>query len=134
MNAARVPTPQIIDSCDMASQGPKPPRKPDATPMPDTPRIVRPWRLLAVLLLLATAAPGQSHRRPFAPPGTTKKTERIRTFDVQHVRGELTLDTGKSEIRGTVTHTITPLHPKMTTIELDCGSALKVSGVALSPA
>ena len=74
---------------------------------------------------------GTGARRPFAKPGTRRQIERVRTFDVRHIKGELTLDTKKSEIRGTVTHTIAPLHPGLESLALDCGSELKVSRVAV---
>ena len=55
-------------------------------------------------------------------PGRPGKTERIRFFDVKHIKAELTLDTKKREVRGTVTHTLSPLHPYLKQVELDCGS------------
>ena len=39
-------------------------------------------------------------RRPFAKAGTPRRTERIRFFDVKHIKAELTLDTKKREVRG----------------------------------
>src|SRR5262245_12541522 len=69
-------------------------------------------------------------RRPFARPGTPRRTERIRSVDVQHIKAELTLDTQKREVRGTVTHTLRPLHPYLTRLELDCGPKLRVVRVA----
>ena len=68
-------------------------------------------------------------RRPFAKAGTPRQTERIRVIDVKHIKAELTIDTAKREVRGTVTHTVTPLHPYLTQVELDCGPKLKVSKV-----
>ena len=76
-------------------------------------------------------AGGPAARRPFAKPGTARQVERVRTFDVRHIRGELTLDIKKSEIRGTVTHTLVPLHPGLEAVTLDCGAALKVSRVVV---
>jgi aminopeptidase N len=78
-------------------------------------------------------APAAPARRPFAKPGTPRKAERLRFVDVQHIRAELTLDAKKREIRGTVTHTVRPLHPFLNTIELDCGKDLKVTRVTLGP-
>jgi aminopeptidase N len=72
-------------------------------------------------------------RRPFAKPGTPRKTERLRCVDVQHIKAELTLDAKKREVRGTVTHTVRPLHPFLKTLELDCGKDLKVARVTLGP-
>ena len=71
-------------------------------------------------------APG---RRPFAKPGTPRREERIRYFDVKHVKAELTLATKQKEVRGTVTHTLSPLHPYLTRVELDCAPELKVTKV-----
>jgi aminopeptidase N len=82
----------------------------------------------------APASAGTVARRPFAKPGARRQAERVRTFDVRHIKGELTLDTKKSEIRGTVTHTIAPLHPRLDSLTLDCGADLKVSRVAIGPA
>jgi aminopeptidase N len=68
-------------------------------------------------------------RRPFAKAGTPPRTERIRFFDVKHIKAELTIDTHKREVRGVVTHSLAPLHPYLTRVELDCGPKLKVSKV-----
>jgi aminopeptidase N len=72
-------------------------------------------------------------RRPFAKPGTPPKVERIRYVDVKHIKADLTLDAKKREVRGTVTHTLTPLHPYLRAIELDCGPKLHVSRVTVGP-
>ena len=37
----------------------------------------------------APVGPGQA-RKPFAKPGTPRKTERIRSYDVKHIRALLT--------------------------------------------
>ena len=66
-------------------------------------------------------------RRPFAKPGTPRQEERIRYVDVKHVKAELTLATKQKEVRGTVTHTLSPLHPYLTRVELDCAPELKVT-------
>ncbi len=90
--------------------------------------------------LLSTAAwaqnPGRGGRaaptrRPFAKAGTPRQAERIRYFDVKHIKAELTLDTKKREVRGTVTHTLSPLHPYLNQVELDCGPELKVTKVTV---
>ena len=39
------------------------------------------------------------------------------------------MDTKKKEVRGTVTHTLSPLHPFLTRVELDCAPELKVTKV-----
>ncbi|MGP0068383.1 MAG: M1 family aminopeptidase [Isosphaeraceae bacterium] len=76
---------------------------------------------------------GAGGRRPFAKPGTLKQPERIRYIDVKHIKAELTLDIKKKEVSGTVTHTISPLHPYLSRLELDCGSKLKVTKVTVGP-
>jgi aminopeptidase N len=95
--------------------------------------------ILTSFLLVATSANAQppqgdggpAARRPFARPGAARQAERVRTFDVKHIKGDLTLEIKKSEIRGTATHTITPLHPGLDSVTLDCGADLKVSRVAI---
>jgi aminopeptidase N len=79
-------------------------------------------------------APGRAapKRRPFAKPGAPRQQERIRYFDVKHVKAELTLLTKQKEVRGTVTHTLSPLHPYLKQIELDCAPELKVAKVTKS--
>ena len=71
----------------------------------------------------------RAKRRPFAKPGTPRRDERIRYFDVKHTKAELTLATKRQEVRGTVTHTLSPLHPFLSRIELDCAPELKVTKV-----
>jgi aminopeptidase N len=107
-------------------------------------RCERVWRrvavILATVLIFAAPAPawaqrrqaaseGGPARRGFAGPDAPRQPERVRTFDVKHIKAELSLDAKKKEVRGTVTHTIAPLHPYLTTVELDCSPALKVSAV-----
>jgi aminopeptidase N len=76
-------------------------------------------------------APTPPKRRPFARAGTPAKLERIRLFDVEHLKGEITLDPAKKEIRGTATLTLRPLVAGLKTVTLDCGADLKVSRVAV---
>lgn len=87
----------------------------------------------AVSVIAQPPASRSGDRQPFVKPGAPKQAERVRTFDVRHIKGELTLDIKKSEIRGTVTHSIAPLHPGLDSITLDCGDDLKVSRVAIGP-
>jgi aminopeptidase N len=104
------------------------------------------WICIGVLALIACVAaandaaaqsrgrgPAPPARRPFAKPGTPRKPERLRFVDVQHIKAELTLDTKKREVRGTVTHTVRPLHPFLKSIELDCGKDLRIERVTLGP-
>ncbi len=104
-------------------------------------------RLRVWFMILAVCAPGarswaqetssgdraSQARTPFARPGTPRQTERIRFFDVKHIKAALTIDTTKREVRGVVTHTVTPLHPFLTQIEIDCGPRLKVTKVTAGP-
>ena len=102
---------------------------------------LQPVLALLLVILVADTASAQNGRRrggggeaselhkPFAKPDTPKKTERIRTFDVKHIRAEITLDTKQSAIRGTVTHTLTPIGAGLATVTLDCAGELKVSKV-----
>jgi aminopeptidase N len=91
--------------------------------------------VLTALLLTATAAPAIAQappppaRRPFAPPGTPRQTGRIREADITHLKAELTIDPAKKEVRGMVTHTLTPLHPYLTSVTFDVGPQLNVSRV-----
>ena len=95
------------------------------------------WLILSAWVLSASAwsqspesATGHAaKRRPFAKAGTPRRTERIRFFDVKHIKAELTIDTRNREVRGVVTHSLSPLHPYLTQVELDCGPRLKVSKV-----
>jgi aminopeptidase N len=82
-----------------------------------------------------TGAPGRQApaRRPFAKPGTPRQTERIRFVDVKHIKAELTIDARKRDVRGTVTHTMSPLHPYLTELALDCGPKLAVSKATVGP-
>jgi aminopeptidase N len=72
-------------------------------------------------------------RTPFAKPGTPLQPERIRFFDVKHIKAELTVDTKKRQVRGCVTHTMSPLHPYLTQVVLDCGPRLGVAMVTVGP-
>jgi aminopeptidase N len=96
------------------------------------------------LILITTDLPAQAPpadapaaakavRRPFARPGTPRRLEHLRTFDVIHTRGELVLDVDQAEIRGTVTHTLKPLRADFAVLNLDCGEALNVAKVVAGP-
>ena len=89
------------------------------------PLAVVPLMGLAALTANAQAPPAgpasPPARRPFAGPDTPRQTERIREADIKHIKAELVLDGQKQEVRGTVTHTLSPLHPYLTSLDLDCG-------------
>ena len=70
-----------------------------------------------------------SKHTPFAQAGTPRQAERIRFFDVKHIKAELTVDTKNHKISGVVTHTLSPMHPFLNQIELDCGPELSVTKV-----
>jgi aminopeptidase N len=97
------------------------------------------WFVLAACALASNtlaqeAAPAPDAppaRRPFAKPDTPRRTERIRFVDIKHIRAELSVDARKREIKGVVTHTLSPLHPYLTRLELDCGEKLKVNKVTV---
>jgi aminopeptidase N len=72
-------------------------------------------------------------RRPFATPDTPRQTGRIRQADIKHIKAELFLDAHKKEVHGTVTHTLVPLHPYLTSLDLDIGPKLTVSKVVAGP-
>ncbi len=108
----------------------------------------KPIRFIAVWLIFASGLLGgdvwaqgrgrgrgsaPAARRPFAKPGTPRKAERIRYVNVKHIKAELTLDTKKREVRGTVTHTLSPMHPYLKAIDLDCGPKLQVTHVTVGP-
>ncbi len=76
------------------------------------------------------APSGAGAKRPnFVKPGTPRQSERIRFFDVKHIKAKLAIDTANHQVSGVVTHTISPLHPFLNQIELDCGPDLKVARV-----
>ncbi|QEH38822.1 Aminopeptidase N [Aquisphaera giovannonii] len=96
--------------------------------------------LLLVLLCPSIAAAqgppedGPPRRRPFAPASTPRQYGRIKEVDAKHVRAELTLDAAKKEVRGTVTHTVSPTYPLQDSFSLDIGPDLTVSKVTAGPA
>lgn len=61
-------------------------------------------------------SPARPTRRPFATSDTPHQTGRIREVDIKHIKAELTLDAKNQELHGTVTHTLTPLHPYLTAL------------------
>jgi aminopeptidase N len=87
--------------------------------------------LVTVSSVAAQGTAGADGRRPFSKPGARTQSERVRTFDVRHIKGDLIFDTKKSEVRGTATQTIAPFYTGLDSITLDCGKDLKVSKVAV---
>ena len=73
-------------------------------------------------------ATGRAHgRRPFATAGHAPPDRADPRGRYQAHQGRVDPRRQKKEVHGTVTHTLTPLHPYLTTIDLDCGPKLKVS-------
>ncbi len=107
------------------------------------PRFVR-LSALGLVVLGITAVPGWSQdaprppqkptRQPFAKPGAPARNERIRFYDVKHIKAELTIDAAKRTLAGVATHTLSPLHPRMSSLDLDCGSKLIVNKVTVGSA
>lgn len=82
----------------------------------------------------AQRPPGRTEgRRPFAKPDAAKRAERIRAFDVKHIKAELTLDAAKKQVRGKVTHTLSAIDPSLSKVVLDCGPAIEVSSATIGP-
>jgi aminopeptidase N len=77
----------------------------------------------------APAGAGAKHS-PFVKAGTPRQSERIRFFDVKHIKAKLAVDTANHKVSGVVTHTISPLHPFLSQVELDCGADLTVTKVS----
>ncbi len=80
-----------------------------------------------------SAAQQPSGRRPFAKPGAEKRAERIRSFDVQHIKAEITLDAAKKQVRGQVTHTLASIDPILEKVVLDCGPKIEIASITIGP-
>jgi aminopeptidase N len=95
------------------------------------------WLILATcttcpLARAQTASPAKGIKRPpSVKAGTPRQAERIRFFDVKHIRAKLDVDTANHKVSGVVTHTISPLHPFLNQVELDCGPDLNVTKVSI---
>lgn len=68
--------------------------------------------------------------RPFALPGTPTRWSRDRSFDVRHIRIEVTLDPAQKRVSGTVTHTVRPFLSDLHKAVFDC-QELNVSRVTV---
>jgi len=96
------------------------------------------WVVGMMLVCVAGEASAQragrsEGRRPFAQPGAAKRTERIRAFDVKHIKAELTLDAAKKQVRGKVTHTLTAIDPSLSKVVLDCGPKIEIASATVGP-
>ncbi|APW62026.1 M1 family aminopeptidase [Paludisphaera borealis] len=98
---------------------------------------IRCWMVGMILVCGAVESSAQQPtgrsegRRPFAKPGAAKRTERIRTFDVKHIKAELTLDAAEKQVRGKVTHTLTAIDPNLSKVVLDCGPDIKIASATI---
>ena len=72
-------------------------------------------------LALATFAPAQGNN-PFTPPRATLHYAPDRTFDLQHVSVELSVDYPNKTISGKSVNTLAPLRNGLTSIELMAGA------------
>src|SRR2546426_2610428 len=59
--------------------------------------------------------------RAFAPPDAPEHPPRDRTFLLQHVRLEITVDDRERTVSGTVTHRLAPINDGLTEVALDAG-------------
>ena len=57
----------------------------------------------------------------FAPPDAPEHPPRDRTFLLQHVRLEITIDDRERTVSGTVTHRLSPINDGLTEVALDAG-------------
>src|SRR2546426_10672556 len=59
--------------------------------------------------------------KAFAPPDAPEPPPRDRTFLLQHVRLEISVDDRERMISGTVTHRLAPINDGLTEVALDAG-------------
>src|SRR2546426_9923059 len=59
--------------------------------------------------------------RASAPPDAPEPPPRDRTFLLQHVRLEITVDDRERTVSGTVTHRLAPINDGLTEVALDAG-------------
>lgn len=83
--------------------------------------------------LMAGEAAAQSSPRPFAKPGTPARPERVRSFDLLHIKGDITLDFDAKAVAGRVGLTLVPFDPGLSSVEIDCGPEVVVEKVVINP-
>ncbi|OFV98845.1 MAG: hypothetical protein A3H28_00370 [Acidobacteria bacterium RIFCSPLOWO2_02_FULL_61_28] len=88
---------------------------------------------LAVALLPAAGWPQfiPAARKPFGDAYAKEHSERTRSYDLQHVLLNLTLDERRKSVAGTATLTLRPLSPGLETIEVD-SAELRIHAVTLA--
>ena len=102
-------------------------------------RLLGVWLFLAAGAIVADTRAQNAGGGPQAPRGGRSPSPELRggpsnrTVDVKHIKALLTIDAQKREVRGTVVHTLSPLHPYLTRLDLDCGPKLRVSRVSAGP-
>ncbi len=81
---------------------------------------------LFVLGLLLGNVPGM----PVGAEERPRQTERLRTYDVLHIKAELKLDIERECVEGRVTHRLSPLHDGFKQVVLDC-EQVNIRGVSI---
>src|SRR5947208_16704473 len=87
----------------------------------------------SLLLILATAGPGQAEPRSFAPEGTPARYMPTRQYDLQHLRLDLAFDWDAKSVSGTATNTLVPLLPGADSVVLDA-AGLEIQKVRVNGA
>ncbi|MBI4466379.1 MAG: M1 family metallopeptidase, partial [Acidobacteria bacterium] len=100
------------------------------------PRLRRSVLLIALLLvaltgLLAMQSPAQKLRPPFGDPRAAPHWPRSRTYDLEHIKVELSFDWEKKEVAGTATLTLAPLADGLVRVTLDAAE-MSVEQVGLA--
>ncbi|HEY2289962.1 MAG TPA: M1 family aminopeptidase [Thermoanaerobaculia bacterium] len=87
----------------------------------------------SLLLFLATALPGRTEPRDFAPEGTPARYMPTRQYDLQHLRLDLAFDWDARSVAGTATNTLVPLLPGVDSLVLSA-AGLEVRKVRVNGA
>src|SRR5262249_51248356 len=66
-----------------------------------------------------TYTPGARERRPFPPPGTTRRYARARVADIRHIRLELSFDFAARKLMGRCSTTLVPINDGLERLEFD---------------
>jgi len=88
------------------------------------------WMGLSLLPTTALAQP-QGGRDPFKPPLATMHYARSRDYHVRHLSLVLEADYSKHAMKGVVTHYLSPLRDRLSSVVLDAGSKLKIEACRL---
>ncbi|MGI0150213.1 MAG: hypothetical protein ACREDF_11870, partial [Thermoplasmata archaeon] len=87
----------------------------------------------AIAALLAIPSPAVAQvSEPFSPPAALLRYDRDRTYDLLHLRLDITIDPGSARVWGTATNVIAPLVPgrALDTVEFDAAE-LQIEEVRL---